>query len=345
MAILNFENRSLILAEIGQSHEGSMVFAKSLFEMVAHSGADGVKVQMHFPEHESSIHETFRSSDPTGDASRQDYWKRTSFTPDQWAELRAYAASLGLLFVPSVFSSAALEMVNHLEIDALKVGSAEVLQPWFVDSVVMCGHPTIFSSGMSTWVEMAKLANRALLELPSAVILQCTSRYPTKLSDVGIGMIHRIRSELGVFSGLSDHSGSISPSLAALSLGANIVEVHVIPHRGLRGFDSSSSITFEELGLLVSFRNDIETMHSSHYDKDFQASELAELRKIFGRSIFPKEKIKAGVVLEQGMFVFKKPAGGIPPSSLDRLIGKVAKVDLEPDRFVAEREVVTPCEK
>lgn len=327
-----------MLAEIGQAHEGSMSIAMSLMELAALSGADGAKVQVHLPQFESTLDEPFRTNPETGDSSRYAYWDRTSFSLEQWAALRKHAEELGILFIPSVFSLDALRAMNELGVDGWKVGSAEVLESWFVDAVVDLKQPTIFSSGMSSWGNIEKLRHAATA-LPYAAILQCTSKYPTPLHEIGIDIIEKIQRELGVNSGLSDHSGSTSPSLLALSRGAQIIEVHVTPHRGMRGFDTTSSLTFEELRTITAFRDDLEHLAGRTTSKDELSFELEPLKQVFGRSIAPRIPIPAGTVITSEMLAFKKPAGGFAPSELDKVTGRVAKNALDPQRIIRPEDL------
>lgn len=332
-------NRPLVLAELGQSHEGSFALAKSFVELARDSGADGVKVQIHDYETESTLDEPFRASPSGGDKSRYAYWKRTSLTPEEWAELRAYSQNIGLLFIPSIFSLDVLSFVQELNVDGWKIGSAEAILPWFVERICSLGEPVIISSGLSSWAEMESIAKRHKQEVPFFSMLHCTTKYPTPLDSVGLNNVVRIKEELGVVPGISDHSGTISPSLLAISRGAQIIENHVTFHKGMRGFDTDSSITFEELKMLTSLRDDFWKLDNNPTDKTSTSASLLEMRSIFGRSVAPRAMIPKGTVLRPEMFTFKKPAGGIEPARLHTLEGKTARTDLRPDRIVREEDI------
>jgi len=331
--------RPLILAEMGQAHDGSFMMAQSYLDLAAQSGADAIKVQIHFAGEESTLDEPFRANSVAPDSSRLDYWRRTEFTPDQWRLLQSQALDLGLLFIPSVFSIKALEMVAEMKVDAIKVGSAECLQNWFLDAVREKGLPTILSSGLSTWDDVQSSIDRVSEHVPYTAILQCTSSYPTSLEKSGATLIPYMQSRFGVPVGLSDHTGSASPSFLALSLGASLIEVHATLTKSLRGLDSSSSVTFEQLRQIVDFKRDLVAMNSSVLDKDIEAAELSQLRHIFGRSLALQKSLEEGVRIERQDLIFKKPGGGIGPEEIESVIGLRTTGPVSSDRLLSWRDL------
>ena len=329
----------IILAEMGQFHDGSFSLAQSFLDFAAQSGVDGVKVQIHLPEFESTFDEPFRVLSSANDKSRYEYWDRTSFSLEQWESLQRQAQELGLMFIPSVFSLEALDMVSTMKVSAVKVGSAEVLHGWFLDAVREKNIPTILSSGMSTWSEMAASMSRFKSSPSYTAILQCTSHYPADLSSSGPHLIPKMKAEFGVPVGLSDHTGSVSPSILALSLGADIIEVHATLDRSLRGFDSASSVTFDELKQITRFRNDLLVMKSSKLDKDEVSRKLAPLRQVFGRSLCLKSPVNSGEAFARENLIYKKPGGGIPPEDIDLVVGRLASRNLSNDRILTWKDV------
>ena len=332
-------DRPLILAEMGQAHDGSFMMAQSYLDLAAQSGADGIKVQIHFAEEESTHDEPFRVGSVAPDASRLDFWRRTSFTPDQWRTLHSQALDLGILFIPSVFSLKALDMVADMNVDAIKVGSAECLQNWFLDAVREKRLPTILSSGLSTWSDVGASIDRVSGHVPFIAILQCTSAYPTPIELAGANLIPYMQGRFGVPVGLSDHTGSTSPSILALSLGASLIEVHATLTKSIRGLDSSSSVTFEQLKQIVEFKTDLVAMNGGVFDKDKVAAELSSLRHIFGRSLALREPLEQGVRIEKWHLTFKKPGGGISPEDIDSVIGLRTASPVPSDRLLSWQDV------
>lgn len=325
--------RQLIFAEIGQSHEGSIARAKSYVERAADSGADAIKVQIHLPEFESTFDEDFRPGARSEDQSRFEYWKRTSLTPDEWFTLREHARQVGLKFVPSAFSIEGLSLAHSLQPDAVKIGSGESLQSWFMEKAFSLGIDLVVSTGFSTLKEIKELVQRAPGSVPSLTLMQCVSMYPTPLSDSGVPVMKELGEMLEIEVGLSDHSGSVSPSIYALVMGASIVEVHVRGEDDLLGLDASSSVTFDDLRRIATFRDDLHQMQASR-PKDEIALELSFLRVTFGRSVAPAVPIKEGAIIKSSDLAFKKPGGGLHPNEANRIIGKMATKNLSPTEIL-----------
>lgn len=270
----------LIVAEVGQAHEGSLGQAHAYVDAVAQAGADAVKFQCHIAEAESTPDEAWRVEPRwPQDESRYAYWKRMEFTPEQWAGLRDHASARGLIFLCSPFSVEAVRLLDPL-VPAWKVASGEITN-WRLQSALRAHRkPVLLSTGMASDAEVREALARLDLWAKSAV-LQCVSEYPTRPESVGLTKMV----EYGAFGrvvGLSDHSGTIWPSLAAVTLGASIVEVHVKLSAADQGFDAESSVTVEDLARLVEGARVIEAAKKP-VDKDAMARELAPMRDLFMR--------------------------------------------------------------
>jgi len=165
-------------------------------------------------------------------------------------------------------------------------------------------------------------------------LLQCTTSYPSSLEEIGLNVIEEFRQEFDCPVGLSDHSGSVFPGLAALARGADILEVHVIFHRGMFGPDVIASLDFDELSMLCKMRDASTAMDSHPVDKDEMAERLKGMREIFGRSLAPTRAIAAGAVVSPHMLTSKKPGGGIPPEAAEQIVGRRLARDVRPDRIL-----------
>lgn len=284
----------LIVAEVAQAHEGSLSLAHAYIDAIADAGADAVKFQCHIAAAESTLDEPWRVEPKWAqDANRYEYWRRMEFSGEQWAGLAQHAKDRGLIFLCSPFSVQAVELLNPL-VPAWKVASGEIGNEPLWLAMAATGKPLIVSTGMSTWEEVI----RSLWSMPRAgadALLHCVSEYPTKPEHVGLRTLGRLK-DLDPMRpvGLSDHSGTIWPSLAAVTLGAAIVEVHVKLSKHDQGFDASSSITVEDLGRLVEGVRFIEKAKQP-VDKDQMARELEPMRELFLRKHERREgKIPAG---------------------------------------------------
>src|ERR1700722_3675300 len=224
-------NYCVIIGEVAQAHDGSLGAAHAYIDAIANAGADAVKFQTHIAAAESTPAEQWRVPFSFQDASRYDYWKRMEFTEEQWLGLRRHAEEKGLEFLSSPFSVEAAELLQRIGMRMWKVASGEVTNTRLFDYIIGTRLPLMLSSGMSTIEEIDAVVSRIQgANIPLAV-LQCTSMYPCPPEKVGLNMIPYYRQRYGCAVGLSDHSGTIYPGLAAATLGIELLEVHAVLSR------------------------------------------------------------------------------------------------------------------
>ena len=326
--------RTFLIAEIAQAHDGSLGSAHAFIDAAADAGVDAIKFQTHIAAAESTLDEPFRVPFSSQDESRYAYWQRIQFRPADWKALTRHANDRGLHFLSTPFSEEAVRLLTELGVPAWKVGSGEVRSRDLMRAMLDVGGPILLSTGMSSWSEIDDAVGFLRTHNAEFVLLQCTSQYPTPLSQVGINVMEEMARRYECPVGLSDHSGTPYPALAAMAKGANIVEVHVTFHRRAFGPDVSASVTLEELGLLAEARDAIAQMASHPVDKDAVAASLSELRGTFGKSLAPSRRLEAGTVLDRGMLTSKKPGTGIPIAALETLLGRRLAHDVKPNRLL-----------
>ena len=320
---------TLIVAEIGQSHEGSVGTALALIDSIATSGADAVKFQIHFADEESSSEDRFRVSFSPQDETRLDYWRRIEFTENQWKILFAHARKKGLCIVASIFSNKALELAKMHQVDVIKIASGEFFNQPLIEDVSQIGCPVLVSTGMSSIGECDRLVQKLNSWKMQFAIMQCTSEYPTPLSRVGLNVLDEFSRRYNCAIGLSDHSGTIHPSIYAISQDVAVVEVHVAFSRQQFGPDISSSLNFEELGILAEFNRALEEMRAEPVNKDSVATELETMRGLFTRSVGLRVSMPAGSVLTRESLIARKPGLGIPWEHVDSIFGRRLKKNVE----------------
>ena len=326
--------KTFLIAEVAQAHDGSLGSAHAFIDAAADAGADAVKFQTHISTAESTLDEPFRTRFTDQDETRYSYWRRMEFPATQWEGLAGHARERGLHFLSSPFSVEAVHLLAGLGMPAWKVGSGETQSRDLLVAMLDAGGPILLSTGMSSWREIDDTVAFLKERKAEFVLLQCTSRYPTPLSEVGLNLLDEMAHRYGCPVGLSDHSGTPFPALAAMAKNASIVEVHVVFDRRTFGPDTPASVTFEELALLARARDAFAELASNPVDKDALASSLSELRVMFGKSLAPSRPLAAGTVLERGMLTGKKPASGIPVDALDTLVGRRLIRDVTPDRLL-----------
>ena len=329
----------LIIAEVAQAHDGSLGAAHAFVDVVADAGADAIKFQTHVAAAESTLDEPFRVRFSRQDETRYAYWKRMEFTAAQWQGLADHARERGLIFLSSAFSLEAVELLARIGMPAWKVGSGEVASEEMISAMAATGAPILLSTGMSTMSEIAAAVDRIGPLGADLALLQCTSRYPTPLEEVGLNVLDEFRARFSCPVGLSDHSGTPWPGLAALARGADLLEVHVTMHPKAFGPDVTASLTPEKLALVVAARPAFETMLRNPVDKDSLADSLRAMRQLFGRSIAPLRSMPAGTVLTRDMLAAKKPATGIPWSEIGTVVGRRLRQDVRPDRLLRRQDL------
>lgn len=326
--------KCLIIAEVGLAHDGSLGLAHAFIDEIARNGADAVKFQTHIAEAESTPAEPFRVKFSRQDATRYEYWKRLEFSEAQWQGLADHAAEQGLLFLSSPFSREAVDLLTRVGMKMWKIASGEIGNLPLLDAMIATGNPILLSSGMSDLAEMDKAVDRVKRAGLPLAVLQCTTAYPCPPERIGLNMIPFFRERYDCSVGLSDHSGTIYPSIAAVTLGARVIEVHVTMSRGMFGPDVPASITMSELKALVEGVRFVERMRANPVDKNAMAVEMAPLRAIFTKSLVAAEPIAAGTTLTEAHLAGKKPGTGVPAERLPDFVGRVLRRSLARDEQI-----------
>lgn len=329
----------LIVGEVGQTHDGSLGMAHAFIDAIAEAGADAVKFQTHIAAEESTPEEPWRVRFSTQDRSRYDYWKRMEFTEEQWKGLMQHADEKGLLFLSSPFSEEAVMLLARIGVPAWKVASGEVGNVSLLDSMLTVDAPVLVSTGMSPMKEIDDAVARIKTAGRFFMVLQCTSTYPCPPEQIGLNLLPVFRERYGCPVGLSDHSGTIYPGLAAAAIGCDLLEVHVTLSREMFGPDVPSSVTTAELKQMVQGIRFIERLRAHPVDKDAMAKELAPLRELFTKSVVARRDLPAGTVLERSQLTVKKPGTGIPASELMTLIGRRLARAVSTDQLLRREDV------
>ncbi|MEM8970663.1 MAG: N-acetylneuraminate synthase family protein [Pseudomonadota bacterium] len=323
-----------MIAEVGMNHDGSVGTAHAFIDAIADTGADCVKFQARIATAESTFDEPFRVRMSSQDKTRFDYWRRMEFAQKQWSELMAHARDKGLVFLCSVFSPEAAHMMAQIGMSGFKIGSGEFNFPELLSSVSEHRKPVLLSTGMSKMSEIESQVSLLRDAKCDFGLFQCTSAYPARLEDVGLNVIPKLRERFSCPAGLSDHSGTVYPTLAAMAQGANMIEVHVSFHKRAFGPDVSSSVTIDELSQLCLARDAFFTMSNSLVDKDSMSEKLSPMRSLFRRSLATTSHLKAGSILTADDLRFARPGTGIPAGEKQSLIGRTLARDVDPLRLL-----------
>lgn len=329
----------IIVAEVAQAHDGSLGMAHAYIDAIAEAGADAVKFQTHLAAAESTSREPWRIKFSLQDETRYDYWQRMEFTEEQWAGLKQHADERNLIFLSSPFSYEAVDLLSRVRVAAWKVPSGETANTPMLDQMIATGLPVILSTGMSNLDEIDCAVDRIKDGGVPLVVLQCTTAYPCPPEKIGANLISFFRERYDCSVGLSDHSGTIYPGLAAVALGIQMLEVHVTFSREMFGPDVQASITTGQLKQLVAGIRFIEKMMAHPVDKGVIAEDVKDLRLMFTKSIVATKDLPAGTVLKAEHLTAKKPGTGIPAARMQDVIGRRLKQALKADALISEDEL------
>ena len=285
-----------------------------MIDACADAKVDVVKFQAHLAEAESTLDEPFRINFSYKDKKRFDYWKRMEFSYKEWESLYNHAKRKNLLFMVSVFSERAFDLIDKLDVCAWKVSSGEINNTTLINKMVKTKKAIIVSTGMSKNTEIKKTINYLKNKKSDFVILQCSTMYPTPLKYVGLNIVEEIKKKYNCLVGLSDHSGSIYPLVYGLSNNYSVLEFHVTFHKKMFGPDNSSSISFEKVKELSKFRENFETLTKNKIDKDKIFKKFKLTKKMFGKSLSLIKSRKKNYLIKSDDLTMKKPGTGLPLS-------------------------------
>jgi len=320
--------RVFTIAEIGQAHNGSIEKLYEYIDEVAKTGVDAIKFQTHIADAESSIYEPFRIKFSDEDKTRFDYWKRMEFSVEEWIEIGKRCKKVGLTFISSPFSNAAVDVLEKARVEQYKIGSGEITNFLLLKKVLKTGKPIIISSGMSSLDELNKTVAFLKKYKADFSILQCTTSYPTTPKNYGLNVMAQLKELYNVPVGFSDHSAKIATGIAAVALGAQILEFHVVFNRDEFGPDVSSSLTIGETIKLVEDVKAISVALGNPVNKK-DNSTFEDLKQIFEKSLAVNKDLKVGHIINFDDLEAKKPKGyGIDASEYTAVIGKKVNKDL-----------------
>lgn len=317
-----------IIAEAGINHNGDEALAAELVTAAAEAGADAIKFQTHFPEHE--MLRDGATASYVGE-SLFELLTRTALTREAQARLQALAGEKGILFLSTPFSREAADFLDGIGVPAFKTGSGELTHLPMQRHIARKGKPMIISTGMATPDEIDRTVQAVRGEGASFALMHCTSTYPTPYEHVQLDCIPALQGRYGVPVGFSDHTLGSYMAFAAVALGANLFEKHFTTSRQLPGPDQQGSMEPQELADLVRGVRAIEQARGA--TKQIQPGEQ-NVRDMAHHSVVSIRDIAAGTTITADDVWAKRPGTGIPAREIDDVIGRVAKHAIPKDRLI-----------
>jgi N,N'-diacetyllegionaminate synthase len=323
-----------VIAEIGNTHEGSFGQAQALMTAAAESGAHAVKLQTHLADAETVEGAPFPPYFRPGEARRA-YFDRIAFNESQYRDLSQLATSLGVVLLSSPFSAEAVDVLDGVGISAYKVPSGEVTNLPYLDHLARTNKPVLLSSGMSSWEELDRAVETIRRYHDQIVVLQCTSIYPCPPERVGLNVLEEMAARYDSLVGLSDHTLTTSAALAAVALGACVIEKHFTLSTRMFGPDPQFSLEPQAFADLTKGIREIEIALQHPVDKN-NLDDLSEMKAIFEKSIVAARDLASGTIIEPDDLATKKPGTGLAPRLVPQLIGRRTTCFLQKDTLLTE---------
>lgn len=331
---------TIIIAEAGVNHNGSIELAKQLVDRAVEAGVDYIKFQ------------TFKASKLVTKAAKQAEYqqknigkksdsqyqmlKKLELSPEDHKTLIAYCKEKGIKFLSTAFDYDSIEYLHTLNLGLWKVPSGEVTNYPFLKRVAAYNEKTILSTGMCDMVDV-RAAVEALykngLSKNNLILLHCNTEYPTPFEDVNLKALDALRKEFGVEVGYSDHTKGIEVPIAAVAIGATVIEKHFTLDRNMEGPDHKASLEPDELIAMVSAIRNIEKAVGGDGTKHISESERKNIT-IARKSIVASKDIKKGELLTEENLTAKRPGTGISPMRWEEVIGTKAVRNFKEEELI-----------
>lgn len=323
--------RPYIIAEAADAHMGSMDYAKALVRMAASCGADAIKFQHHLPD-EEMLPDSGPMADNLPDEGLYQWLKTHAFTLDQHKEIKQFCREEGITYLCTPFSWKAAQEINDL-VPAFKIGSGEAQDFPTLTRIAALGKPMIVSTGMCISAEVVALRTFLDRVCPNNyALMHCVSEYPPVYQDLSVGFVQTMYNA-NILTGYSSHWPQVEDAIAAMALGAYIIEKHITLSRHLAGPDAQVSLIDVELRHLVSSSYMFPAMMGAA--KTIHKAE-EPVRLWAYRSLVIVKPVKAGEAITQEAIWSKRPGAGIPAKRMGEFIDRIAKVDIPANTMLTE---------
>ena len=330
--------KTLVIAEAGVNHNGELEMARRLVEVAAQSGADFVKFQTFKAERlvtRLAAKADYQRQLTAADESQYDMIHRLELTPEMHVELIEHCRRQGIRFLSTGFDIESLDLLAGLGIPLFKIPSGEITNLPYLQHIGRLGKPIILSTGMADIAEIGaalEVLEQAGTPRKQIIVLHCNTEYPTPMRDVNLRAMLSIRDQYGVQVGYSDHTSGIEVPIAAVALGATVIEKHFTLDRKLPGPDHQASLEPSELTAMVAAIRNIELALGDGVKRHSpsEAKNIAIARK----SLVAARPIRTGEPFTLDNLAVKRPGTGVSPMRLNEVLGRVARRDFQADELI-----------
>ena len=348
MRSLSIEGRGIggagpcfIIAEAGVNHNGELATAKRLVDAALYAGADAVKFQTFQAKELISVSAPkaeYQEATTGKSESQLEMISRLELTPPATREIAQYAKARGIIFLSTGFDESSVDLLADLNVPALKVGSGDVTNLPFLEHIGSKQRPVILSTGMS-FLEEVETAIETLYRTgcPALALLQCVSSYPADPRAANLRAIGTMQERFDVPVGFSDHTLGHEVAIAAVALGASIIEKHITLDPSMAGPDHRVSMTPESFRSMVRAIRNVESSLGDGIKRPTPAEQ--NVRDVARRSVVSKVPIPNGTRITRELLVFKRPGTGIAPGDWPKLVGRTARKDIPADSIISNEDL------
>lgn len=333
---------TFIIAEAGVNHNGDVELAKRLVDVAVTSGADAIKFQTFKAEEcttAAAKKAQYQQENTVGEENQLDMIKKLELSYEAFEEIKSYCDNQKIEFISTPDGLQSLEYLMKLQVSRIKIGSTEVTNYSFLKAIAEKQKPIILSTGMSTLGEV-ETAIEQLLKAGNhqIMIMHCTTDYPTSIEDVNLRAMVTMRAAFKVPVGLSDHTLTNEAAIAAVALGAVVIEKHITLDKTLEGPDHKASMEPKEFKKYVEAIRSTEKLLGDGVKQPTPRERImmTEVR----RSMVATEDLPKGTKLQEHMLTFKRPGWGIAPKFLDVVIGSTIKKDIAKDELIQWQDIM-----
>ncbi len=333
----------MIIAESGVNHNGCVETACRMIDVAADCGADAVKFQTFEPERLVSRFApkaAYQQRHTAADESQLQMIERLRLSAEDHRRLLARCRRRGIVFMSSAFDLESIDVLVGLGLETFKVPSGEITDDPYLRKIGALGRRVILSTGMADMDEIGRaleILTAAGTERDSITVLQCNTEYPTPMRDVNLRAMQTIREAFGVAVGYSDHTEGIEVAIAAVAMGATVIEKHFTLDRTMAGPDHSASVEPEQLRALAAAVRNVELAMGDGIKRP-SPSERRN-RAVARKSVVAAVNIPAGSVIAPEMLAVKRPGTGVPPGDLEMLIGSRTRRSIDHDEVITWQAV------
>jgi len=328
-------NKTFIIAEAGVNHNGNINIAKKLIDQAVEAGADSIKFQTFKTENlvTKDASKAEYQKEATGAGNQFEMLKKLELSYEEHILLKQYSQNKGIIFLSTPFDFESVDLLEKLDIPLYKISSGDLTNTPLLKYIAKLNKPMIVSTGMANLGEV-EIAIEAIKEAGNDKIslLHCTSNYPTYYEDVNLNAMITLKNAFKLPIGYSDHTIGIEISIAAVSMGAEIIEKHFTLDKKMEGPDHKASLNPEELKQMVLSIRNIEKAFGDGIKRCNNSEE--NTKKVARKSIVASVDIKKGEIISYDNITFKRPGDGMSPIFSDMIIGKTTVSDIYANDFI-----------